>query len=350
MAALWATSANLVTALTAAAPGPFGSFVISGGTATVNSAGGPAGNNTITFVSNASGSTAYGIFPSSVVSPYGCAVGFAFQYTTAPTNTSTIFEFVGTSLTCKLNLTNTGVLQFVDAGGTVTGGGILSSGVRHYVEIVPLAFTTGQQVYVYVDGNYVSPYISLNTANLNVGYPVTPWIGAIAGSATTALNWVCDSIYHCDSSGGNNYLLALGTSTVVVDGISAGVGQFTNYAPNGAATVWQCLNTIPPPGDTTYASDATAGDQAAVSIGAISSLGSVAFINVEANVRQEVSSGGRSFAVGIGNGSAVTYGSTRTPTTTYQVYNQVFDGNPNVGGRWLVSQLPTLQPAIETIS
>lgn len=346
MAGLFATSANLVTALTAAAPGPFGAVTLTaGGAITVNSAAGPAGNNTISFA-NGTGQS-YVTLPSVIASPNGTAIGFGCQFAGTPVLTTAILALTSsTNIFLRVN-SGTGTVSFVDASSTVTTGAALSAGSRHYLEIYVPTFAASQTVTIMLDGVV---YLTVTGANCNVsGYPVT----ATIGSQTTngAFSWTADSIYMCDTTGPqNNYILGLGTSTVVVDGIAAAPGQFSQFTPTGAATNWQCMDTIPPPGDTTYGADATAGDQVAVAIGAISSLGSVKFVNIEADVRQEVSAGGRSFAVGVGNGSNVSYGTTRTPTTTYTIYNQAFDTNPNVSAPWTVANLATLQPAIKTIS
>lgn len=342
MAALFCTSVNLVTALTAAAPGPFKSVILTGGTMTVNIGTGPAGNNTITFAATA-GNECVANFPSSVAANNGSYVGFGFNYGGAPSTILTVMSWVGQTGNLPLFLTTGGALQI---GGTT--GATLTTGVRHYVEVFVSVFNSATNVVIVNVDN--QPYLTLtNVAGANVGYPVAPQLGINSG-ATTNGSYTLDSIYHIDNTGTqNNFFYG---PRVVTYGIAAAPGQYSQYTPNGAATDWQCVDSIPPPGDVTYASDSTAGDQLAVGIGSILSLGSVNFVYIEATARQEISAGGRSIALGVGNGSVgPSYGPTQSLSTTYVTLGQVFDSNPNTGSTpWTVAQLATLQPAVTTVS
>ena len=345
MAGLFATSANLVTALTASAPGPFGAISNLAATITVNVGAGSAGQNTVLF-SATSGDDAYATMPAQIAASNGMVFGFGYYFSSYPSaTTGYIFNATAGTGTLGLLLNATGQLIFSDCSGTHTTGGVLTTSTRHYVEVYVPTFAASQTVIIMVDG---VTYLTVTNANCNTGYPVTMNLGVISTASASNVSFTTDSIYVCDTTGTqNNYFLG---PRVVSSAIAAGVGQYSAYTPNGAATLWQCMDSTPAPGDTTYGSDATAGDQTAVTLGTISSLGSVNFVYVQASARQEVSAGGRTLAVGVGNGTATSYGSTQSLTTTYGVKGQVFDQNPVTGSPWTVGNLGTLQAAVMTVS
>lgn len=345
MAAIFGTSANLVTALTAAAPGPFTTVVIPGGnTIAVNAGAGIAGNNTITVTNNTgTGGTTYLECAGSIASGNGSVLGFGFEFASLPLGTVDIAHFTGTGGISKLQLLSSGVLQYTDGLGTAAAGTTaLVTNTRYYVEIqIPNFLFTPSPVTVKVNGS--TNVTAEGTQEL--GYPIHVYLG-ILGTNPVICAFTFDSLYLLDTTTSvNNTFLG---PRVVAYGVGVGTGLDNAWTPSGAATNWQATSNIPP--GASYSSDSTPGDAMAVTIGTVAGISTVNFINVEADMEQTVSAGGRSFAAGVNNGTIRSWGATVVPTNGYLTYSQAFSVNPATGNPWVIGDLAALQLAVETIS
>ena len=146
-------------------------------------------------------------------------------------------------------------------------------------------------------------------------------IGGLLGQAA-ATNVVVDSTYALDTTG--SFCNAPLGPAISVPMIPNGVGQESQWTPNGASAGWQCIKDIPPDGDTTYISDNTAGQEEACTLSAPSGISGVYGVSVIADQRQDTAAGPRTIELGVGNGTTRSYGSAWPLGTSYAMNTTAF--------------------------
>jgi len=336
MAAIFTTSCAGYTSLSAAAPGPFAAV---NGTPTVNVGGGPNGINSVTFALNAY------VQPPNISFGSGSGIAVGFGLTVAPGGSGTVALF-GSPGQDALVVNVDGSIGFYPWDGTavVSASGAFSFGTRHTVEWSESNISTyPSTVKVYVDGALVAT--GTTTTGAFWGFPQTQLrFGNVACTI--------DSIYVCDLSGSiNNGVLSqiYGHTGQSVPYVPSRTGSQNAWTASDSGTLYHAVASIPPSGDALYASDATPSDQMSVGVNNTSiGLATVAFVTVQANVRQ--TGAGRTIGVGIGNGGLPVYAAPVGLPCTYVGIATTFNTNPVTNAPWVTSDLTTLELALEVAS
>jgi hypothetical protein len=330
------------TALSSAPGGYTGPFTTIAGSPVINVGAGIAGNNTITLPS---GSSLALTTPDIPALPTSFALGFGLIMASAPSAASTILEVAIGANNCTLVLDATGTLTWnVGSAFSVASAAATYqfNGIRQFVEVYVGGIGSSQTAKVQYEGTVAGTGTGTTYSGSNFSNFL--WLA----DANVASSPTIDSLYMLDLTGSarNNML----GKRVVVLQISASSGQYSQFTPQGAATNWQALASIPAAGDSIYTADDNPGDQVAVGLSSPGGLSSVDFVMQRASARQEVASGGRTIALGIGNGTTIIYGATQNLPVNYTGLNQVWDKDPTTGVDWVLGNLGSRQAAIQTVS
>jgi hypothetical protein len=186
-----------------------------------------------------------------------------------PAGTQIILPFWDAGiLQCFLGLTSTGALQFctqVPTFGTVAIGpssalGLISPSTKpvYGIEVlVTFAGSGGGSVQCYLDGALVIALTAgLTTIKSANAYANQIGINAPGGAGyNNGLSIYSDYLRVWDTTGSYQNAI-LGKDVRKLTKLPQGVGDLTQWTPNGAASNWQCVNENPPDGDTSYVSSA----------------------------------------------------------------------------------------------
>lgn len=234
MAGLFGTSCNAETVIGPSAPdgytGPFSTVV---GSPTINIGAGIAGNNTISLPNG----TFLGFGASALpYLPVGFAMGFGLSVASAPSALTPILAITLGTSTVTLAIDGTGTLTLT-AGSAFTvassSGAFLYNGARQYIE----CYLSGIGSSITGTIQYEGTPNGTGTGTTYSGTNFSNFVIGAAANLTASL--IVDSIYMVDLTGsGRNYLLG---KRVVGIQSSAGVGQFSQFTPNGASLGWQCV-------------------------------------------------------------------------------------------------------------
>lgn len=354
MAALFNSSANNIN--TAALPGPFAGL---SGSPTVGNGDGPQGINTIHCVGGGTAASVY--LPNvAITGSNGLVVGAGFNVTLFGSGTQILIAIGGPSGTGILTIgVNSDGSMFVGiTSGTffTSASGTFTFGNRHEVEILVTEFNSSGTCTVYLDGVAIGPLTAVqprdvggNILALQDGGTIhTVGIGALLGITPDSPLTVVDSTYVFDTSG--SHCNAPVGPAISVPMIPNGVGQNSQWTPNGAGAGWECISEIPPDGDTTYISDNTPGDEESTTLSPPSGISGVYAVSVISDQRQDTSGGGRTIQLGLGNGTTRSYGSAWGLGTTYKMNTTAFSSNPFTSAAWLLADMSTLQAAAKLAS
>lgn len=305
--------------------------------------------------------------PNSVLSNnYGALarliLGFRFQR--EPLGTGIVASaYSGGLLTsiCSVAVDNTGtyLLGLVTNGSAVVlgMGPIIPQNEWHHYELdMTFGIASNATVNLYIDGN-PTPFISVTGVNTGAATATQYSLGALTSWTTgtpnpSAAGQNCSGYYadHYAFSGTGavpefNAPLApqgLGAAKMAFT-MPAGVGIISNWTPNGAATIWQCINQIPQDGDTTYASDATPGDQYQCTFGALPAIQTLISAQLSTYARED-DAGARAYQSGFWKGGTFGYsGVNQYLGGTYNYIQDEFVVNPVTGLAWAPGDLTGLQ-------
>jgi hypothetical protein len=332
MAGIFTTSANGYSGtLSSSNLGPFAAV---SGTFTINSGAGPASINTLT---NSGG---FVTIPNvSIASTNGLAIGCGMA--TSNVGSSSPLFVIGQigNFGQQFNVNSNGSLSY--AGLSTASGVVPINGMRSFIEMYldPIQSTSATCT-IYVNGVQVAT----GTVNAlpDVAMPLTYIQWGPYGGGTMTL----DSFYLCDTTTAhNNNVLGPGVSLPYVPSAN---GHYTAWTPS-SGSLYQCVNQIPPPGDTQYAY-AASGPTKMSFVMSGSSLTSVAFGTAQLNMRQDAA-GTTTVAAGISSSSGTdSYGSAVGLTQNYASYSTSFNINPVTATAWAVTDPTTYQLSVERVT
>jgi hypothetical protein len=338
------------------------------GSPTVGVGDGPGATPINTF--HTDGSTKGGWLPNIgiPINAQGLIIGCGFNVTAfgsaGPVNLITI----GSSGSGNFNggvilqVSNDGSMQLSVAGsfpptGASSPSGVFTFGARHEVELKISSFAATNSCTVYLDGVAVTNLTGLQLTGLTTtpdGSTVHSVLvggstatGAFSGNPPSQTTIVCDSVYACDTLG--SFFNAPQGPCISIPYIPSGVGNKSQWTPNGAATGWQCLENVPPD-STEYINDNTVGHEEAVALTGPADITAVYGVSVIATQRQDTGGGGRVNALGVGNGSSQNYSSAFALWalgTTYKTNTAPYGFNPITGVAWTLGDLTTVQAAVK---
>lgn len=314
-------------------------------TGTIHTSGLPAGNIGPTAASF--GPNSGGITVPTAAGPY--TLGMRFISTNAYGSSQEICRFYDAS-------NNQQVTFSTDSGGTITAkrgtfgsgtvlgtssGTTMTQNVWDYVEFQVTVSATVGTVAVRINGATVLTLTNINT----LGGGGAAVIGKIAiGSNQT--NFIQD-LYIVDSTGSHNNTF-LGDVHVSAFTPTSN-GTYTDYTPNGAASLYQCVNATTPTDSTVFASDSNPGDKMSVNLAPSSVAGTIAAV-VNIGRMKKTDSGTRTANLFALNGGTEVDGSSIALGTSYAYYQQVLEVDPNTGVPFTNLGFTTLQLGVETLT
>ncbi len=225
--------------------------------------------------------------------------------------------------------------------GTSSNSVVLTQNVWCYVELgIKCNGSTGT-IDIRINGTSVLSLTGQNTQG-----QASTTVGGAQILGANINNYVQD-IYLADSTGSYNNTF-LGDVHVSVYNPTSN-GTYTSYTPNGAASLYQCVNASTPADSTIFASDSTPGDRMSVNLASSSVSGTIAGV-VNVGRMKKTDSGTRTSALTVTNNSVDSIGSTISLGTSYAYYTQVQETDPNTGVPWTNSGFNTAQVGVKTVS
>lgn len=212
-----------------------------------------------------------------------------------------------------------------------SGPGVLAPNGYYGIEwIVTLSTTATGSVQVWVDGTEVLNATGIVTQPTGYNYATSVQLFDNGGPAAYADD------YRVWDNTGTTQCAPIGTSlqdSRLITKLPSGAGALAQFTPNGASANWQCVNTNPPPGDTTYVSGATAGLQDAYDTPSAGFTAAPVMVVARANARKD-DSNTRQLAVGVDSGGHTAVGATATLNSTYAFVDGCIPDDPNTSAPW----------------
>lgn len=212
-----------------------------------------------------------------------------------------------------------GFLKVLDSTGATVATGttpILTDGSTwHYMEVKLVVGATGT-VEIHLDG--VAGEIASTVGNFG-----TTAIGQIE-LANNSVKY--DDLYVVDTTGAaprNTFLGDVRVGTI----LPSSDGAHTQWTPNSGTTHFNRVNQATPDDDTTYLSDATAGDIDTFGFQDIDAAATVYGVQVNTYARKD-DAGTRQIAPVIRQGGADSVGTTVTLGSTYAFFRQLYNQDP----------------------
>lgn len=317
-------------------------FTNNGATIAIQSPGVFGTGNYLSVSSSSSSASFDWNIPTGPITAAAIYTGRIFIDNTLPGVTLWTWKDAGGVVQATLSVTGTGQLSYVTGAHTYLSAASLVSVNGWYsiaAKVTQSATTSGALEIKIGPNDAISVSSSITTVNGN-GFQF--WCPLAFGNGPV---WY-DDLNIVTVSGGNNTGF-LGDVYGFVS-MPSNVGNVNQWTPTGAASTWQAVNQIPPDGDTTYIADATVGHENTFLHPAVpAGVNAVYAIQTKAVARRDAS-GARSIEVGIGNGSAQSYGSSTALTSSYAYYPYVADGDPNnSSASWTTTSANAAEPSIK---
>jgi hypothetical protein len=273
----------------------------------------------------------------------------------------TLFQAVsggGLTPVCSVGVDNTGTYIFGANGfnndhllGT---GPIIPQLEWHHYEL-DMTFGLGgtATINLYIDGS-PTPFISAASVTTGAATATQYALGLVMGNSSSTFQANQNSCtgnyadhYAFSGTGAAPFNAPLATQGLgaakMAFTMPAGPGVISNWTANGAATIWQSINQIPQDGDTTYASDATPGDQYQCTFSALPAIQTLISAQLSTYARED-DAGARAYQSGFWKGG--TYGYSGVNQFLGGTYNYIQDEymlNPVTGIAWAPADLTGLQ-------
>lgn len=341
MALLFADCASYYANATQAQQGIYNSA-----SGTVASSGLPAGmiestawQNCVNFIA----------LPSPSAGPF--IFGQRIYFSPLPGSAATILEFLDSSKNVQVlvQLNTNGSLS-VYRGTTAnllgtTAAGLISATAVNYLEVKVLCNASTGTIDIHLNGASVLSLSSQNTQGQSTTTIAFIEIVNSIGSVTT----YTQSIYVCDTTGSAPANTFLGDIRLWTFHPTAN-GTYVAWTPNGAASLYQCVSDATPDDDTTYASDATAGDEFSVAYSGGTISGPIVAVIDISRLRKDDAGTTRQIQQLVRSSTTDSLGPTQTLGTSYLYYSQIFATDPATGVAWTNAGVNAIQTGLKTIS
>lgn len=207
--------------------------------------------------------------------------------------------------------------------GTSVATGIIATGTWYFIEAKVTISDTVGVIEVRVDGVTVLTLSGIDTKNSSAAYTTGVVITGQNGVNTADFN----SFYYCDDSGTlNNSFLGVGEALLRLVNGAGSLAQWTPSAGSNYQNVDDSGSTHD--SDTTYNETSTAGNEDEFAVADIPVTGgSVAGVK-QTTVMRKTDGGVRQAAPVINLGGGRSQRSTKTLTTPYVFYQEVFETDP----------------------
>jgi hypothetical protein len=221
-----------------------------------------------------------------------------------------------------------------------SASGLVSAGSAFYLEL-KVTFETGATGSVSVQLNSASVATATNVVTAK---SANSYANA-AGFASAAANlWYGGDVYINDATG--SYNNGFDGDIHVGYLLPTGAGRVTQWTPSSGTNHGNAAEN-PPTGDSNYNGANAVNLEDAYVMAAISNtVNSVLAVQVSGYTRKDAS-GGRSIALGVGNGTTESFGGNIALGSGYTYARKNFDTNPLTSAPWVPTDLSAIQGAIK---
>jgi hypothetical protein len=233
-------------------------------------------------------------------------------------------------------------------GATIVSGPVIPLNEWHHYEIdVIFGTASNATVALYLDGN-PTPFMYATGFSLPSATSNNVILGDFSVLGVDSVSSYKADFYLLSGAGPvaefNSALAPQGLGGAkVAFAVPTGPGIVSAWTPNGAATIWQCINQIPQDGDTTYASDANPGDQYQVVFGSLPAMQDLIAVQLSTYARTD-DAGPRAYQSGFYSGGTYAYsGMNQYLGGSYMYIQDEFMTNPVTGNPWVPGDLTGLQ-------
>lgn len=260
---------------------------------------------------------------------------------------------VGSWLTpCHIKMDGSGTTIWSGDSGSeilLATGPVIPAQEWHHLELDATFGLAGTAtIHLYVDGD-TTPFLSAVGVSTLTATASTCFLGQppSAVSGANAAGYFAD-FYLLNGVGAdarfNSAFAPQGFGAPkVAFAIPTAPGAASDWTPNGAATIWESIDQIPQDGDTTYASDATPGDQYQVVFGSLPPMQTLLAVQLSTYARTD-DAGPRAYQSGFWKGGVFGYsGHDQFLGGTYNYIEDEFMTNPVTGLAWAPADLTGLQ-------
>jgi hypothetical protein len=207
--------------------------------------------------------------------------------------------------------------------------GLVAPNQWYGIEVTVSVGTGSGTAVVSLGGTVVINATGLNTQATSNAYGNQVAIGDINNAN---LNKPLFDDFRVWDNTGSTQNAAIGTDRRQITKVPSGPGTNTNWTPNGAVANWQCVDDNPPDGDTTYVSSgSTIVDDYAMPSAGLSVAPSMV---VAKSYARKDDSATRALEVGVLSGSATSFGSPFTMSSTYAFVDACIPLDPNTSAAW----------------
>jgi hypothetical protein len=268
-------------------------------------------------------------------------VGFASNLEATATGALlTLYDTSNAAPQVTLKAESSGLLTVRRGSDSGTVLGTTSSahpiGAWCYVELKVLISGTVGTVDVQINGVNVLSLTGQNTKSTAAATADTIIVNSAVPTANGSgytQNREIDDLYVCDGTGAANNTF-LGDVTVQCV-FPTGAGATTGWAHTGAATNWQAVSETPADDDTSYVSTSSVGAVDSYAHGAVGA-GTVFGVQLCLEARK-TDTGARVIQPLVRSGGADSPGSMVPLSTSYQIYTDIRETDPNTGLAWTTS-------------
>lgn len=270
-------------------------------------------------------------------------IGFAVKMTSAMPNADhSLFRlYDGSTVQCEIAVSPLGQLK-IYSNATVRGtsaSNVILLNTWHHIEWkITITNSTGSnQCVLRVDNTAVLNLTGVDTQTSGNSSADSLQIGRLNSTAAGASY---DDFYLLDNNGAqcNDLLGDCRIETLM----PSGAGTYTQFTHNGAATNWQAVSEVPADDDTSYVDGASLNDKDSYAFANPSGTVSTVFA-VQSNIRARKDNAGVRSIAPLTVISGTDYvGTDRALSTSYALYSEIMELNPDTGVAWTGSDINAL--------
>jgi len=251
----------------------------------------------------------------------------------------------GTTKQVELRRTVNNALVVTRNGTTILGptaASLFSSGTWIHLQLGVKIDNTAGEIEVKLNGVTVLSGTGLDTQNTANAYGNAI---ELAGQVSGSYHYFNDA-WFADAQGTVNN--ALPGDVRVWCLVPTGAGNYAQWTPSAGAN-WQCVDEIPPNGDTDYVSSATAGQKDSYAFQDISGTGAVKGVQISLWARKD--DGGTRQVRTLARIASTDYtGDTRSLADSYRCERQIHDVSPATAAPWTLSEINGAEFGAELVS
>lgn len=255
---------------------------------------------------------------------------------------------------CALGWLPSGALQVQQGWQHIGGAGAVATSPNPGI-IAPLQWY-GIEIEVEISNTgygsmnvWVNGEIAWEVAAINTQFTSDVYANQVALGDSVSNGYYIDDFRVWDTTGSPPQNAPLGYDTRLICKLPSGAGALTQLTPNGASANWQCVDSNPPPGDTTYVSGATAGLEDAYAV-PVAGLSAAPVMVVARACARKDDSGTRQIAAGVDSSAHAAVGPTGTVSSTYAFYDGWIQDDPNTSAAWTAAGADAAQVLVEEIA